>query len=320
MFYIIHGDNLLEQQEYLGQLQAAQAAKEEFADLNNETLSAPLSLGKLQHACDTLPFLGGHRLITVKNALAESNKSWLKEAAAYLPGLPDSTVLVFVEQRALPKSNPVLKLAQQQGSSARIKLYMLPRQKALSGWIRERAQKLGSCIEPAAAALLARNIGVQLQQLDQELHKLKLYHGESGAITLAEVRLLVPYVQSADVIFDLVDALGQRNPRIAARHLHRLLDTNEPPLRIFGMIVRQYRLLIQVRWLMQHQHPAVEIAKRLKLHPYVTKKTYQQATLFTHAQLLQAYEILRESDRAIKTGKLSAETALDLLVARLTAL
>ena len=320
MFYIIHGDNPLEQEEALGQLQAAQAKKEDFAGLNNETLSAPLSLSALKHSCNTIPFLGGHRLIVVKDALAKSNKDWLKKTAAYLPQLPDSTVLVFMEQRSLRKSNPVLKLAQQQNSKAKIKRCSLPRQRELASWIRAQARKRGCRIEPAAAAFLARNIGLNLHQLDQELQKLKLYHGENGAITLQEVRLLVPYVESADVIFDLVDALGERDPRIAARHLHRLLDTGKHPLPIFGMIARQYRLLIQVLWLKQRQHTEKEIAKRLKLHPYVAKKTRQQATRFTHKQLLQAYEILQESDMAIKTGRLSAEAALDLLVARLTEL
>ncbi|MEA3310191.1 MAG: DNA polymerase III subunit delta [Chloroflexota bacterium] len=320
MFYLIHGDNLLEQEEALGELRSAQAKKEEFADLNNETLAAPLTLGELQHACDTLPFLGGHRLIVVKKALAESNKDWLKKAAAYLPRIPDSTVLVFLEQVSLPKNNPVLKLARQQERHAKIKHYTRPKPRELPVWIIKRAQKYSCRIEPSAAALLARNIGGRLHQLDQELQKLQLYHGKSGAITLQEVRLLVPYVQSADVIFDLVDALGQRNPRTAARHLHRLLDTDELPLRIFGMIVRQYRLLIQIRWLMQQRQTEAEIAARIHLHPYVTKKVCRQAPLFNHEQLLQAYEILQASDRDIKTGKLKAETALDLLVVRLTEL
>jgi DNA polymerase-3 subunit delta len=156
--------------------------------------------------------------------------------------------------------------------------------------------------------------------LDQEIQKLLLYEGGEGMITADDVRLLVPYIQSADVIFDLVDALGKRQPRTAAHHLHRLLDVGEHPLGIFGMIVRQYRLLIQVHWLMQRGETEREIAKRLSIHPFVAKKTRSQATFFSQAQLERAYGILTKSDLAIKTGKLTPEAALDLLIAELTQL
>ncbi len=88
---------------------------------------------------------------------------------------------------------------------------------------------------------LAQNIGVNLLLLDQEIQKLLLYVGEDVPITAEDVNVMVPYIQSADVIFQMVDALGQRDARLAASHLHRLLDVGEHPLGIFGMIVRQFR-------------------------------------------------------------------------------
>ena len=131
---------------------------------------------------------------------------------------------------------------------------------------------------------------------------------------------MVPYIQSADVIFNMVDALGQRNPRKAAHHLHRLLDSGEHPLGIFGMVVRQYRLLIQADWLLNRGHTEKSVATRLKLHPFVAGKVCAQANYYTQAQLHQAYRQLLESDLAIKQGKITPETSLDLLVAQLTRL
>ena len=131
---------------------------------------------------------------------------------------------------------------------------------------------------------------------------------------------MVPYVQSADVIFNMVDALGQRNAQNAALYLHRLLDTGEHPLSIFGMVVRQFRLLIQTRWLIDQRQTAPKITDRLKLHPYVAQKLYSQALRFTPPQLRAAYALLLETDLAIKTGGIEAETSLDLLVAKLTRL
>jgi DNA polymerase-3 subunit delta len=131
---------------------------------------------------------------------------------------------------------------------------------------------------------------------------------------------MVPYVESADVIFNMVDALGQRSAQNAAVYLHRLLDTGDHPLYVLTMIVRQFRLLIQTRWLIDQRHTVPDITNRLKLHPYVAQKLYSQALRFTPAQLRVAYALLMEMDLAIKTGKIESATALDLLVAKLTRL
>jgi DNA polymerase-3 subunit delta len=317
MLHLIHGENALEQDEALARL-LDELADQEMLGLNRETLEPPLTLGELRRACDTLPFLGGSRVVVVKGALKKGRDSWLKKLVDYLPALPETTLLIFLERQSLPKRHPVLKLAKSQG---RVQHFKVPSSRDLPGWIRARCKKRGCVIEPRAMMLLAQNIGSNLYQLDQEIQKLQLYKGDQGPISEEDVRLLVPYVQSADVIFDMVDALGQRKPHIAAQHLHRLLDVGDQhPLSIFGMVVRQYRLLIQVRWLMERGKTEREIAQRLKLHPYVAKKMRSQATFFTEEQLRGAYRLLVESDLAIKTGKLTPEAALDLLVAQLTRL
>ena len=318
MFYIFHGENSLEQREALDALLAKDAAGE-FADLNTEVLTPPVAPDALHRASDTIPFLGERRIVIVKNALKRANDAWLEKVIDYLPGVPDSTLLVFLEDEKLPARHPVLKLAKKE--HAEVRRFERPdTRRELPRWIRQRVAQHGGQIESGAVALLVRNFGSRVRQLDQEIQKMLLYHGGEGTITVDDVRSLVPYVQSADVIFDLVDALGQRQPRTAAHHLHRLLETGEHPLAIFGMIVRQYRLLIQVRWLLERNASERDIAKTLDLHPYVAKKTRRQATFFTHEQLQRAYDLLTESDLAIKTGKLTPEAALDLLVAQLTQL
>lgn len=318
MFYIFHGENSLEQQEALDALLAKEAAGE-FADLNTEVLTPPVAPDALHRASDTVPFLGERRIVIVKGALKRANEAWLEAVTAYLPQVPSSTLLIFTEDAKLPSHHPVLKLAKRE--NAEVRHFARPNaRRELPRWIRQRVAHHGGKIESGAVTLLVRNFGSRVRQLDQEIQKMLLYHGGKGTITADDVRSLVPYVQRADVIFDLVDALGQRQPRTAAHHLHRLLETGEHPLAIFGMIVRQYRLLIQVRWLLERSATEHEIAQRLDLHPYVAKKTRRQATFFTHEQLCRAYDLLTASDLAIKTGKLTPEAALDLLVAQLTQL
>ena len=101
--------------------------------------------------------------------------------------------------------------------------------------------------------------------------------------------------------------------------LRRLLE-NSDPLPLFGMIVRQFRLLIQVRELVD-ENPAQDhfsIAKQIGSHPYPIKKLMPQVKLFTLEQLKKIFHQLSEVDQAIKTGQLEGTLALDLLIASLT--
>jgi DNA polymerase III delta subunit len=50
------------------------------------------------------------------------------------------------------------------------------------------------------------------------------------------------------------------------------------------------------------------------LHPFVVKKSYQQANKFTLQELKKIYQKIFKADLDIKTGKITPETALDLLL------
>jgi DNA polymerase-3 subunit delta len=118
-------------------------------------------------------------------------------------------------------------------------------------------------------------------------------------------------------IFDMVDALGHRDGQKASRELHHLLDQGDNPLGLLAMIVRQFRLLIQVKELSEQSLPPDAIAKELKLHPFVVKKIGEQARNFSLPQLETIYRRLLDIDIEIKTGQTSDVLALDLLVAGL---
>ena len=318
MLHILHGANDLQREEAVAAIVNAAGLSPDLQDLNTEVLHAPLPESELRRACSTLPFLGDVRIVIARGVLSQTKGRAAKQIAAYLPDIPPTTTLIFSEGKTLSAKNPVL--VQGRKMQANVQSFAVPKAKGLPRWVHQRTQKYAGNIEPRAAALLAQNIGGNLRLLDQEIQKLLLYCGENKTITVDDVKVMVPYVQSADVIFNMVDAIGQRNARTAARYLHRLLSVGEHPLGIFGMVTRQFRLLIQVRWMMDHRHSEQDIVARLKLHPYVGQKVRAQARQFTLEQLRAAYQLLSDSDLAIKRGLLDGDVALDLLIAQLTAL
>ncbi len=316
--HLLHGDNELQREEALAQLIRETGLPPDLRAFNTEVLTGPATAADLRRACSTIPFLGEVRLVIARELLSQAKGTAAKEMAAYLPDIPPTTMLIFCESKAVPAQNPVL--AQLKKMNADIQAFAVPAARELPGWIVNRTKMHRGRIDPEAARLLAQNIGGNLRLLDQEIRKLLLYCGENKTITVDDVQVMVPYIQSADVIFDMVDAIGQRDPGKAATYLHRLLEVGEHPLGIFGMVARQFRLLIQVRWLVDHNVGEPAIVERLKLHPYVVQKTCAQVSRFTPEQLRTAYRLLTESDLAIKTGQLEAEAALDLLIVQLTRL
>ena len=121
MFYILHGEDEFGRSEALAGLRAKWAGNDPaMADLNTTTLDgARLTLGELRHACDAIPFLAAQRVVLVhgllsrlaagrrgKRADAGEAPAWKKEflqgLAEYLPHLPPTTALVFVEDQGVP--------------------------------------------------------------------------------------------------------------------------------------------------------------------------------------------------------------------------
>ena len=298
-------------------------------DLNTTLLDGKdLTMGDLHNACDTIPFLADKRLVIVtdlltrlaprrKEKLAAPQSALLDALIGYLTSVPETTRLIFVENKPLARSHPVLTLAQREDRGF-AKRFDPPAEASLPRWIHERARKYGGDIEPQASHHLAALVGVDLRLLDQEIHKLAIYANQERAISISDIDALVPYAQSA-VVWDLVDAVGQQDDRAAAQTLHRLLDSGEHPLLLLTMITRQFRLLILVTELKASGATVELCAKALKLHPYPVRKLYNQATHFSAGQLENVYRHLLDTDLAVKTGEIEPQTALDLLVAEVVA-
>ena len=317
MFYIFHGDDELAQKEMLDK-QLAKLGDPGLLDLNTTRFTGVMSVAELRQACDAVPFLTPVRLILVNDLFsAKPGKEFVKTLAEYLPDLPDSTRLVFLESQALSHNHAIIKLAAAE-KNGHVRLFERPKGSGVERWIQKRVEEKNGRISPRATHMLAANVGNDLQILDNEIEKLVLYTG-MGAETIEsdDVALLSPYVAEAN-IFDLVDAIGNRNAKKAAILLQQKLDEGADSFYLFTMFVRQFRLLIQVKELADEGMRPPAIANEIHQHSFVVGKLYQQARGFSLEQLEQIYRHFLDIDVGVKTGKVDMLTALNLLTANLT--
>lgn len=328
MFFVFHGPDEFSRAEAVARLQE-RLGDPTMASLNTTYLDGrKSSFEELRHACDSIPFMSKQRLVIAQGFLSRLQSQQQKRAAKsseekagkkgdlerlleYLPGLPETTLLVFVEEEALDEKHPALKL-----SGVQARNFITPEKGALQRWIVERAAGKGGKIEPRAASALESFVGGNLRLLDQELDKLLGYVGGDRPVREDDVHLLTPYVRETN-IFGMVDAIRDRDGGKAISLLHQLLDEGKASLPLFNMIVNQFRTLIQVRELAEQGRDRQEVARILKLHPYAAQKSLEQARRFSPEQLRSAYFRLLETDLAIKTGQMSDLLALDVLILEL---
>jgi len=334
MYYVFHGDEEFRCSQAVAKLKA-QIVSDGIGDLNIVVLDGKkVGLGELIGACNAVPFLTDRRLVIVEGLLGRleprassrakkreksrspsaSELEYADKLAAYLPDLPPSTRLVFVERKRLSPHNPILKQAT--GSSeAYVREFKQPGSGALQDWIRRQARRKGADITGDAVRMLISFVGQNMRLLDQELEKLVALVNYSGTITGDDVKTLVHATHDPN-IFSLVDALGLRDRQRAMLELQELLATGASDLYLLAMMTRQIRLILSVKDLMEEKGLAPDATRReLRIsHRFILEKLLRQARWFSIEELEMIQRRMLGIDQAIKTGSIEGSLALELLV------
>ena len=290
------------------------------ADMNTARLDArSLTENDLNTAVNAMPFLAKRRLVLLANPSAKyNNQSARKKFLEFIEKAPDTTRLVMyelVEPRDVEK-HWLVKWAEKNEKSIQTKAFMLPRLKDMTGWIINETRQQGGQIEAPAAEMLKDMVGVDPRQAGMEIAKLLAYVNWARQIKVEDVEA-VCIVSSQQSVFDFVDALSNGNGKTAQHLLHRLLET-EDPFTLWGMVVRQFRLLIQAREILDGRGNKDDVARALGVHPFVAEKTTGQAARFSIESLESIYRRLLRIDEGVKTSQLTLELAMDTLVVELT--
>jgi DNA polymerase-3 subunit delta len=288
------------------------------ADMNTSRLDArTTNENELTNAVGAMPFLAPQRLVILENVSKKyTGLEGHKKFVAFLETVPESTKLVLIDPDEIKERDVaahwLVKWTVKAGAKAKSQGFMLPRQREMPGWIVAEAKRQGGQIEPAAAARLAEMTGEETRQAAQEITKLLTYVNYAHAIGIEDVEA-VSIVTAAVDVFELVDALGAQNTKLAQKLFHRLLEEKDA-FETFGMIVRQFRLLLIAREVIDEGGALPDVTEALGLHPYVAEKAFKQARAFSMETLESIYHRLLAMDEAAKTGVMPLDMALDALI------
>ncbi|BAJ65070.1 MULTISPECIES: DNA polymerase III subunit delta [Anaerolinea] len=323
--YVLHGNDVHAMQAFIHTLRE-KLGDPAVADLNLTRLDGrTASEDDIFNAAGAMPFLAERRLVILTHPFTRlTAESARQRFCQRLETLPETTALVLViediiERRSwvhFPPKHWFRAWMEKAGKRVHYHLCTLPDLSAMPAWIQKEARSLGGQFTAEAAAELARHVGNDTQTARQEIEKLLTYVNFQRAVELEDVAELTAQGGEAD-LFAMMDAIAEGNARLAQNLLHRLLE-EEDELSLFGMIVRQFRLLLLARELLDEGKGVADFLQAgISTSQFVAEKSLRQARRFSMAQLEEIYRTLYEMDGAVKTSNTDLPTALDTFIVAL---
>lgn len=331
--YILHGEDEYGISQTLSYLET-RLGDPVNASLNTTRLDGgSFRVDTLLSVAGAVPFLARRRLVILENPLAglreEAEKQKFLEV---LEKIPQTTALILIEHQLLASKKSkkedrswlkvwAEKQQKKDDGPPRVWIQAFPAPKGaeFKPRIQKMAAKCGGQISPAAAEMLAQLVDGDLRLAAQEVEKLLAYVNYRRTVEPDDVEALTADVGQGN-IFTMVDALGSRDGRQALGMLRRMLEYLEY-YAIFGMVVRQFRMLAQTREILDAGGSKEDIIRALGLRGnaiFLADRMQAQVRNFSAADLHRIYHQLLDVDEAVKTSQMPDEAALELLVASLT--
>lgn len=262
----------------------------------------------------TLPFFSGkHKLVIVEEAddFVDKNRGILEK---YLLAPAGHANLVLVCDK-WDKRTKLAILVDKVGASVeckKLKDHLLP------NWIHVHTKFYKKDITAKAAQRLIDDAGNNLAILDKHLEKLSIYVGEKTTIDERDVDALVG-VDRNRTVFELTDAVAQRNVTLALKILSQMLAHGEDSVRIISLLAWQIKRLWRAKQILRQGGNEQKIASELQIIPFFAKRFFEQVNLYTEGDLMKNHALLLEADVKSKTGSFSTKMLLELLVYKLCA-
>ncbi len=272
-----------------------------------------LDASRVISAARTLPMMADKRFVLVRHAdsMAPTEQNKL---AAYLDD-PAESACVVVTADKLDGRGKLAKAAKKAGSVIDAKPL---RGRELREFIRAEATTRDHNIEPKAIETLLDSVGDDLGAIDDAIERLSLFVGPGQRIDANSVMQCVTRIR-VESIWSLVDAIGLRDKRQGIAAAQSLLDDREPPLRLLAMVARQLRIVARMREALSEGLRPQEAAKRAGAPPFKAADLTESARRFTADSLGEAFALIAETDRALKSSKRPPDVILQHAVLELCA-
>jgi DNA polymerase-3 subunit delta len=261
------------------------------------------------------------RLVVIENIFKNKKEKIFSELGEYLKKFSagEDNILIFIDEELSGKEKSLKtdakKLFAFLGKQKYVQEFQTLSNIQLLAWLKKETNLYHKEISAGAASLLIDLTNGDLWLMAQEIKKLSFYTA-AKIITETDVKTLTAGAFNED-IFALTDALSAKNKAQATKLLAEQYAAGLSDEYLIAMLIRQFKILLQIREALDLKMNPLEMAGKLKLHPYVAKKGALQAKNFSSKILKNYLNRLINLDFSNKTGQADIKTELTLLISDL---
>ena len=205
-------------------------------------------------------------------------------------------------------------------------------QEALRGHMKKVLDEAGKTMAPGGFEALYERVGGNIRSFGSELDKVVTFVGEQDDISASDVEAISKRTRQ-DPIYEMSNAVAERDIPKALFFVDSLLQNNVYPLQVLAVVANQIRKLILAKdfigsksgsgWRKDFSFARFQNTLLPKLekrepdlltsnvHPYAIYMTFRQSNNYTMAELTMALELLLDADIRLKTSGQEAKVVLE---------
>ena len=287
---------------------------------------------ELIEMAQTLPFFADRRVIVLENTGLLNPKSASKSVtgsrtssqiaeeadriAAFVPEIPDTTAVVFVEENVDKRGKLYKAIAKSKKEElGDILECITPGESDLRAWAGGIFRKNGFSVNGRTLALFLEYTGEDMQNIAGEAEKLCCYcMGEKEITEQAVKDVCSPRIK--DRIFDMIEAIALRDRKKALDIYMEFCALRTAPQVILSLMRRQFDQLVKIREL-SGTMPDGEIASKVGVPAFVISKKYKPALrMYSSGELIEALDECITADQESKSGRIDAGIAVEMIIVR----
>lgn len=304
--YLLYGE-----EDYLKKLYRDSLKKAVLEDSNDMNYSyfegKDTDILKIKETAETLPFFSDYRLITIEDSGFFKSANTLTD---YLPGLPESAVIVFVEKE-IDKRNKLYKYINKNGIVVEMKqMGPADTKRFISLMLKENGKQM----REGTADYFLQQTGSSMSNIKNEMDKLISYTYGRKEITIGDIDAIC-CIQLTGRIFQMIDYAAMGKLKEALGLYNDLLELRESPMSILYLVTRQFNILLQAKAVSGLTKN--EIASKIQVPPFTVGKYVTQAGRFKSRQLIELLDECAETEYKFKRGLIDAQIGVEILLLKM---
>ena len=321
MLFFLYGDDDYRSNEKLNQIKEKFIKNIDESGYNIVILDEDITVEKFTKEFSQTGFLARKKLVIIKNLLKQNISQELSNIILdYLNKIKDEkneNIIVFWESdlphsKKSPLSGVKLEIYKKLNSFKYNQEFKKLSNFKVIQWVQSRFKKNNKVIDQKLANIMLALIGNDLWLLDNEITKICNYNKEER-INKKSIDKLVSASLSDD-IFLFSERLANQDKLEAVKLLNEQIKSGVSPIYLLTMIIRQFRILLQIRSALDEKVSVNNLSNYLSLHPFVIKKNMASVELYSFEELKTIYRKLLRLEKKIKSSRLKPSTLLNLFI------